>query len=43
MGVGSTLLASSIAERKSIGIDISENILKYKAANKYLNLTSNIP
>lgn len=39
MGVGSTLLASSIAKRKSIGIDISEKYIEiYKAANKFLKL-----
>ena len=39
MGVGGTLLASSLSERKCIGIDLSEKYINiYKEANKYLKL-----
>lgn len=39
MGVGSTLLASSLSERKCVGIDISAKYIDvYKEANKYLDL-----
>ena len=39
MGVGGTLLASSISERKSVGIDLSKRYIEiYKEANKYLKL-----
>ncbi|GAB2765654.1 DNA methyltransferase [Salinimicrobium soli] len=39
MGVGGTLLASSMAERNCIGIDLSEKYINiYKEANQYLEL-----
>ena len=39
MGVGGTLLASSISERKSVGIDLSKRYVEiYKETNEYLKL-----
>ena len=39
MGVGGTLLAASMAERKCIGMDISDKYINiYKEANKFLEL-----
>lgn len=43
MGVGGTLLGSSLCNRKAIGIDLSgEYINAYKEANKYLELKEQI-
>jgi len=39
MGVGGTLLGSSLSNRKAIGIDLEKKYIEaYKEANKYLNL-----
>lgn len=39
MGVGGTLLGSSLSNRKAVGIDLEKKYIEaYKEANKYLNL-----
>lgn len=43
MGVGGTLLACSMSERKGVGVDISEKYIDiYKQANEYLKLNEQI-
>jgi len=43
MGVGGSLLGSSLCNRRAIGIDLSEEYINtYKEANKYLNLKEQI-
>lgn len=43
MGVGGSLLGSSLSNRRSIGIELSDKFINaYKEANKYLNLKEQV-